>query len=62
MIGYLSKDIVASWCSSISLLHLIIDLQQLKEALLKVTLTLDPSQGNTKTLMEISMDLLENVY
>ncbi|CAF4928505.1 unnamed protein product, partial [Rotaria sp. Silwood1] len=60
IIGYLSKDIVASWCSSIALTHLIIDNQQLKEAILKVVLTIDQSQSNAKTLMEISIDLLEN--
>ncbi|CAF2519309.1 unnamed protein product [Rotaria sp. Silwood2] len=60
IIGYLSKDIVASWCSSIALAHLIIDNQQLKEAVLKVVLAIDQSQSNTKTLMEISIDLLEN--
>ncbi|CAF4527141.1 unnamed protein product [Rotaria sp. Silwood1] len=60
IIGYLSKDIVASWCASIALTHLIIDNQQLKEAILKVVLTIDQSQSNAKTLMEISIDLLEN--
>lgn len=61
MIGFLSKDIVASWCSSIALAHLITDNQQLKEAILKVVLAIDQSQNNSKTLMEISIDILENV-
>jgi hypothetical protein len=61
IIGYLSKDIVASWCSSIALAHLIADNQQFKEEILKVVLAIDQSQTNTKSLMEISIDLLENV-
>jgi hypothetical protein len=61
VIGYLSKDIVASWCSSIALAHLIADNQQFKEEILKVILAIDQSQTNTKSLMEISIDLLENV-
>ena len=61
IIGYLSKDIVASWCSGIALAHLIIDNQQLKEAILQVVIRMDQSQSNSRTLMEISLDLLENV-
>ena len=61
VIGYLSKDIVASWCSSIALAHLIADNQQYKEEILKVVLAIDPSQPNTKSLMEVSIELLENV-
>jgi hypothetical protein len=57
IIGYLSKDIIASWCSGIALAHLIADSQQYKEALLKVVLAVDQAQ----TLMEISIDLLQNV-
>ncbi|CAF4465939.1 unnamed protein product, partial [Rotaria sp. Silwood2] len=59
-IGYLSKDIVASWCSGIALSHLIADSQQYKEAILKVVLAIDRSHTGVKTLMEISMDLLQN--
>jgi hypothetical protein len=61
VIGYLSKDNVASWCSSIALAHLIADNQQFKEEILKVVLSIDQSQANAKSLMEISIDLLENV-
>ncbi|CAF3711010.1 unnamed protein product [Adineta steineri] len=60
IIGFLSKDTVASWCSSIALAHLIADNQQFKEAILKVVLAVDQSQSGTKSLMEISIDLLEN--
>ncbi|CAF4238856.1 unnamed protein product, partial [Rotaria sp. Silwood2] len=60
MIGYLSKDIVASWCSGIALSHLIADSQLYKEALLKVRLVVDQSKTDAKTLMEISIDLLQN--
>ncbi len=61
IIGYLSKDIVASWCSGIALAHLIADSQQFKEAILKVVLAVDQAQTGAKTLMEISVDLLQNV-
>jgi hypothetical protein len=61
LIGYLSKDTVASWCSSIALAHLIADNQQFKEAMLNVILTVDQSQSGAKSLMEISIDLLQNV-
>ncbi len=61
IIGYLSKDVVASWCSCIALAHLIADNQQFKEAILKVVLAIDQSQSEAKSLMEISIDLLENV-
>jgi len=61
IIGYLSKDIVASWCSGIALAHLIADSQQYKEAILKVVLAVDQAQTGAKTLMEISIDLLQNV-
>ncbi|CAF1054536.1 unnamed protein product [Rotaria sp. Silwood1] len=60
IIGYLSKDIVASWCSGIALAHLIADSQQFKEAILKVVLAVDQAQTGAKTLMEISIDLLQN--
>ncbi|CAF1188763.1 unnamed protein product [Rotaria magnacalcarata] len=60
IVGFLSKDIVAAWCSNVALAHLIIDNQQLKEAVLKVVLAIDQSQLNPKSLMEISIDLLEN--
>ncbi|CAF4716016.1 unnamed protein product, partial [Rotaria sp. Silwood2] len=39
IIGYLSKDIVTSWCSSIALAHLIADDEKYKKAILKVILT-----------------------
>jgi hypothetical protein len=61
IIGYLSKDNVASWCSSIALSHLIADSQQLKEAILKVILAIDQTQSGTKSLMDISIDILQNV-
>ena len=61
IVGYLSKDIVASWCSSIALSHVIADNQQFKEAILQVVLAVDPSQPDVKTLMDISVDLLQNV-
>ena len=61
IIGYLSKDIIASWCSGIALAHLIADSQQYKEAILKVVLAVDQAQTGAKTLMEISIDLLQNV-
>jgi hypothetical protein len=61
MVGLLSKDNVASWCSSIALSHLIADSQQLKEAILKVVLAVDQTQAGAKTLMDISIDLLQNV-
>lgn len=61
IIGYLSKDIVASWCSGIALAHLIADNQQYKESILKVVLAVDQAQTGAKTLMEISIDLLQNV-
>lgn len=61
IIGYLSKDIIASWCSSIALAHVIADNEQYKEEFLKINLAVDPSQPSTKSLMEISIDLLENV-
>jgi hypothetical protein len=61
IIGYLSKDVVASWCSGIALAHLIADSQQYKEAILKVVLAVDQAQTGAKTLMEISIDLLQNV-
>ncbi|UJR31047.1 hypothetical protein I4U23_018557 [Adineta vaga] len=60
IIGYLSKDIVASWCSGIALARLIADSQQFKEAILKVVLAVDQAQTGAKTLMEISIDLLQN--
>ncbi|CAF0823311.1 unnamed protein product [Rotaria sordida] len=60
IIGYLSKDVVASWCSGIALAHLIADSQQFKEAILKVVLAVDQAQAGAKTLMEISIDLLQN--
>ncbi|CAF2753566.1 unnamed protein product [Rotaria sp. Silwood2] len=60
IIGYLSKDIVASWSSGIALAHLIADSQQFKEAILKVVLAVDQAQTGAKTLMEISIDLLQN--
>jgi len=61
IIGYLSKDIIASWCSGIALAHLIADSQQYKEAILKVVLAVDQAQTGAKTLMQISIDLLQNV-
>ena len=61
IIGYLSKDVVASWCSGISLAHLVADSQPFKEAILKVVLAVDQAQAGAKTLMEISTDLLQNV-
>ncbi|CAF3396012.1 unnamed protein product [Rotaria sp. Silwood2] len=61
IIGYLSKDIVASWCSGIILAHVIADNQQFKEAILEVNLAIDQAQTSAKTLMEISIDLLQNV-
>ena len=61
IIGYLSKDVVASWCSGIALAHLIADSQAYKEAVLKVVLAVDQAQAGAKTLMEISTDLLQNV-
>ena len=61
IIGYLSKDVVASWCSGISLAHLVADSQSFKEAILKVVLAVDQAQAGAKTLMEISTDLLQNV-
>ncbi|CAF3106269.1 unnamed protein product [Rotaria sp. Silwood2] len=60
IIGYLSKDIVTSWCSSIALAHLIADDEKYKKAILKVILTFDQSQTDVKTLMEISLNLLQN--
>lgn len=61
IVGLLSKDPVASWCASISLAHLISDNQQYKEALLQVVLNVSENQTSPKSLMEISIDLLENV-
>ena len=61
IIGYLSKDVVASWCSGIALARLVNDSQQFKEAILKVVLAVDQAQTGAKTLMEISIDLLQNV-
>jgi hypothetical protein len=61
MIGYLSQDHVSSWCSTIVLAHLIADHAQYKEALLQVTLTIDQEETRTKSLMQISIDRLENV-
>lgn len=61
IIGYLSKDIVASWCSAIALAHLIAENQSFKEAILKVVLAVDQGQTGAKTLLEISIDLLQNV-
>jgi len=61
IIGYLSKDVTASWCSGIALAHLIADNQQFKEAILKVVLAVDQAQTGAKSLMEISVDLLQNV-
>ena len=61
IIGYLSKDVVASWCSGIALARLVADSQQFKEAILKVVLAVDQAQTGAKTLMEISIDLLQNV-
>ncbi|CAF4788898.1 unnamed protein product [Rotaria sp. Silwood2] len=61
IIGYLSKDIVASWCSGIILAHVIADNQQFKDAILEVNLAIDQAQTSAKTLMEISIDLLQNV-
>ncbi|CAF2942941.1 unnamed protein product [Rotaria sp. Silwood2] len=60
IIGYLSKDIVASWCSGIILAHVIADNQQFKEAILEVNFAIDQVQTSAKTLMEISIDLLQN--
>ena len=51
----------ASWCSGIALAHLIADNQQFKEAILKVVLAVDQAQTGAKSLMEISVDLLQNV-
>ena len=59
--GFLSKETVASWCSNIALAHLLADHQQYKEALLQVVLAVDQAQAKAKTLMEMSVDLLENV-
>ena len=59
--GFLSKDTVASWCSNIALAHLLADHQQYKEALLQVVLAVDQAQAKAKSLMEMSVDLLENV-
>ena len=61
IIGYLSKDVVASWCSGIALAHLIADSQPYREAILKVVLAVDQAQAGAKSLMEISIDLLQNV-
>lgn len=61
IVGFLSKDPVASWCSTIAFAHLIADQQQFKEALLQVILTVDQNETKPKSLMEISLDLLENV-
>ncbi len=47
--GYLSKDVVASWCSSIAFTNLIADNQQYKEAILKVVPAVDQTET---TLME----------
>ncbi|CAF0760234.1 unnamed protein product [Didymodactylos carnosus] len=60
IIGYLSKDVVSSWCSGIALSHLIADSQQFKESILKVILAVDQQHAGAKTLMELSMDLLQN--
>ncbi len=59
IIGYLSKDVIASWCSGVALAHLIADSQQYKEAILKVVLAVDQAQAGAKSLMEISIDLLQ---
>ncbi len=59
--GYLSEDVVASWCSGILLSHLVVNSPQSKEDILKVKLAVDQAQTNTKTLMEISIDLLRKV-
>ena len=61
IIGFLSKDTVASWCASTALAHLIADNEPYKEAILKVVLAIDQSQAGAKSLMEISLDLLDNV-
>ncbi|CAF4328851.1 unnamed protein product, partial [Rotaria sp. Silwood2] len=58
--GYSSKDIIASWCSGITLAHLIVDDSKCKETILKVVLPVDSSQTGVKTLIEISMDILQN--
>ncbi len=47
--GYLSEDIVASWCFGILLSHLIVKSQQSKEALLKAKLAVDQTQISAQT-------------
>ncbi|CAF4227244.1 unnamed protein product, partial [Rotaria sordida] len=59
--GYLSNDNVASWCSGIALAHLINSNLEYKHELLKVVIAVNQSQTNIKTLMEISIDLLQNL-
>ncbi|CAF3598153.1 unnamed protein product, partial [Rotaria sp. Silwood2] len=58
--GYSSKDIIASWCPGITLAHLIVDDSKCKETIFKVVLPVDSSQTGVKTLIEISMDILQN--
>ncbi|CAF1131208.1 unnamed protein product [Rotaria sp. Silwood1] len=60
LIGYTSKDAVASWCSTTLLAHLIADNPKPKEKLLNVISAVDQSPTGTKTLMEMSIDLLKN--
>jgi hypothetical protein len=61
IIGYMSKDVVASWCCGIALSHLIADSLEYKETILQVVLHIDQDQTAAKSLMEISFDLLQNV-
>ncbi|CAF3686148.1 unnamed protein product [Rotaria sp. Silwood1] len=60
LIDYTSKDAVASWCSTTLLAHLIADNPKPKEKLLNVISAVDQSPTGTKTLMEMSIDLLKN--
>ncbi|CAF4865454.1 unnamed protein product, partial [Rotaria sp. Silwood1] len=60
--GYVSNDVVASWCSSSGFSCLIgghFDKTH-KEEMLKMVISIDQSSINGKTLMELSTDLLKN--
>jgi hypothetical protein len=59
--GYLSKDSVSSWCSGVVLSYLIADSPKCKKEMLKVVSVVDHGQSSAKSLMEISIDLLQNV-
>ena len=59
--GYLSKDTIASWCCSIVLTHLINENLKMQKEMIQVIIPADQSGTSDITLMEISINILQNV-